>query len=320
MEINKDELGTQKYFNTPILFIVFNRPDCTQKVFNVIKEMKPRYLFISADGPRTGHESDKEKCEQVKQIIENGIDWDCEIKTLFRKENLGCGKAVSSAITWFFENIEQGIILEDDCLPDKSFFRFCEELLEKYKYDTKVSHISGFNFMSKKELANEASYFFSQYAAIWGWASWRRAWKDYDFYITTWKLKSFKQKIYNRFSFFQMLSIRDSFDAMYNQKMDTWDFQWWYLCLVTDTVGVVPTVNLIQNIGFNTDATHTHEFNEEISILEAGEILFPLIHNNLKAVKQEYDNVMFCRFHKQKASNIIKSIIKRALSLVGYNH
>ncbi|HEX4373695.1 MAG TPA: hypothetical protein VHZ50_10365 [Puia sp.] len=313
MDIKNDHLNGAK-LNTPILLVVFNRPGPTQRVFDAIKETKPAYLYVAADGPRPGNSADKERCQKVKQIITEGIDWDCEVKTRFQEENLGCGKGVSSAITWFFENVEQGIILEDDCLPDKSFFGFCSELLEKYKDDARVSHISGFNYMSAGNgIANANSYFFSIHAPIWGWASWRRAWKDYDFYMASWELESSKKQIKKRFSFYQMLSIGNAFEAMYNQKIDTWDFQWWYLCILTNTVGIVPNVNLIQNIGFNNDATHTNESDGEISALRPGEMLFPLVHPPQIKINGKYDKLMFNRFHKQKTINIIKIFIKRIL-------
>jgi len=166
-------------FNTPILFLVFNRPNTTQRVFNVIRQVKPKQLFVAADGPRRDKGADEEKCEATREIVKQ-IDWDCEVKTLFREENLGCGKAVSSAITWFFENVEEGIILEDDCLPNLDFFGYCEELLDRYRDNREVMFIGGDNFQKGKKWG-DASYYFSAYNHVWGWATWKRTWDIYDF-------------------------------------------------------------------------------------------------------------------------------------------
>jgi hypothetical protein len=164
--------------NTPVLFLIFNRPNTTEQVFEAIAKAKPRCLFVAADGPRTDKEGEAEKCQAVRDIIKR-VDWDCEVKTLFREQNLGCKEAVSSAITWFFEQVEEGIILEDDCLPSDSFFSFCAELLEKYRDDKRIMMISGDNFQDGIQ-RGDASYYFSSVPWIWGWATWRRAWRLYD--------------------------------------------------------------------------------------------------------------------------------------------
>src|SRR4030042_6453503 len=150
---------------TPVLFLIFNRPDTTEKVFDEIRKAKPKKLFVAADGPRQDKQGEKEKVGRARQIVIDGIDWDCEIKTLFRDKNLGCKVAVSSAINWFFENEEMGIILEDDCLPHQSFFRFCGELLEKYKDDERIMVISGENLLFGRKRTNY-SYYFSRYYHI----------------------------------------------------------------------------------------------------------------------------------------------------------
>ena len=169
---------------TAVLFLIFNRPENTDKVFKKIKNVKPKKLYIAADGPRENNINDKVNCLKAREVI-NKIDWNGEVKTLFRDKNLGCKLAVSSAIDWFFENEEMGIILEDDCLPDPSFFYFCQELLQKYKDDKRVMMISGFNYLLNS-LEIRESYFFSNYYPIWGWATWRRAWKLYDNEMKNW--------------------------------------------------------------------------------------------------------------------------------------
>ena len=169
---------------TAILILLFNRPETTIRVFDKISQIKPQRLYIASDGPRKNIDGEKEKVKKVREIATR-VDWPCEVKTLFRNENLGCKKGVSSAITWFFEQEEQGIILEDDCVPNLDFFTFCESLLDRYAEDERVSVITGNNFQNNK-WRGDASYYFSKYNHCWGWASWRRSWKDYQGDIKFW--------------------------------------------------------------------------------------------------------------------------------------
>ena len=169
---------------TALLFLVFNRPDTTTQVFKKIRQAKPPRLYVASDGPRDGNSDDKKKVTKVREIATK-VDWPCEVKTLFRDKNLGCKKGVSTAITWFFEHEEQGIILEDDCVPNLDFFTFCENLLQRYDKDERISTITGNNFQDGKWRGN-ASYYFSKYNHCWGWATWRRSWKNYDGDIKFW--------------------------------------------------------------------------------------------------------------------------------------
>ena len=168
-------------FTTPILFMIFNRPDTTARVFERIRGIKPSRLFVSADGPRLQKPDEAEQCIQARAVIQK-IDWECEVKTKFSDKNQGCKMGVNSAINWFFEHVDEGIILEDDCLPDISFFPFCQTLLELYRNDERIMHIGGSNFQDGK-LRDDGSYFFSGINHIWGWATWKRAWKQYDVQI-----------------------------------------------------------------------------------------------------------------------------------------
>ncbi|GHT86478.1 hypothetical protein FACS1894137_12140 [Spirochaetia bacterium] len=217
-------------FNTPVLFLVFNRLDTTKQVFEAIRKAVPPRLYVASDGPRDNRDGEKEKVEEVRDYVLKSIDWDCEVKTLFREKNLGCGKAVSGAITWFFENEEMGIILEDDCLPDQDFFMFCEELLEKYKDDERIYHIAGNNPLTF--IKSPYSYYFARIPHIWGWASWRRAWNHYSFdivdlsdFIITKKINGVFNRIIDRVFFI------DSFKKMEKHEIDTWDLQWAYTVL-----------------------------------------------------------------------------------------
>ena len=240
--------------HTPVLFLVFNRLDTTKQVFAAIRKAKPPRLYIAADGARSGKCDEREKVQAVREYITSNSDWNCEVKTLFRDENLGCKIAVSSAITWFFENEEMGIILEDDCVPSQSFFWFCQELLKKYKGDIRVGQISGNNFQKGIKRGN-ADYYFSMYNHIWGWASWANRWKNYDVSLNSIDNSAFIENIFS-----DKKTIRywkQTFEAMKQQKINTWDYQWTFTIWKNKQLTILPNINLIENIGFGLDATHT---------------------------------------------------------------
>ena len=243
-------------FNTPILFIIFNRPDVTARVFAEIRKAKPKQLFVVADGPRDSKIGEKDKCEVTRRIIE-AVDWDCEVRKDFSDVNLGCKIRVSTGISWFFTQVESGIILEDDCLPDQSFFYFCQNLLERYKNDERVMMISGDNFQFGQTYG-AGSYYFSKFCHIWGWASWRRAWDKYDVAIKTFPEFKAQNKIKDLWSDEKIqehwLNI---FQKVYDNQIDTWDYQWTYSVWQQNGLAIIPNVNLISNIGFGAEATHT---------------------------------------------------------------
>lgn len=244
-------------FNTPILFLIFNRPDTTQKVFDRIREIKPKYLYVAADGPRETKEGEKEKCEATRSII-NNIDWDCEVKTLFREENMGCKIAVSSAITWFFDNVEQGIILEDDCLPHPSFFKYCETLLEKYKDVEEVMHIGGNNFSYKRNWFKQEQYYFSAYSLIWGWATWRRAWLKFDINLSNYESLFASEQITHYLKSPEEINYwKERLERVKYQDFNTWDYSWYYSIWQNNGKCISPFKNLVKNIGFGDEATHT---------------------------------------------------------------
>lgn len=254
----------------PVLFLVFNRPDTTQKVFEEIRKARPPRLYVAADGPRATRAGEAEKCLATRQAATR-VDWDCQVFTLFREHNLGCRPAVSSAIDWFFAHEEEGIILEDDCLPDPSFFSFCGELLEKYRHDDRIMHIGGANFQYGRQRGN-ASYYFSRIPHIWGWASWRRAWQHYDV-----DMRSFPEFVRdNRIA----AIFADSYARKYWLKHyrwvykngNTWDYQWGYTVVQRGGYCIIPNRNLISNIGFGADATHATERNNRIAAMPLGAI------------------------------------------------
>lgn len=235
-------------FQTPILFLIFNRPDTTKRVFESIRSIKPAKLYIAADGARKDKVGEDLLCQETRNIIEL-IDWDCEIRTLFRADNLGCKIAVSSAIDWFFENEEQGIILEDDCLPNRSFYKFCDELLNYYKNDNRVMHISGNNFQDGTN-RGDGSYYFSRYNHIWGWATWRRAWKTYDVNMNQLNNALNQQVFDNTLSNKELKFWLNCFKEIQEGKKNTWDYQTMLNQWFQNGLTIIPNQNLVTNIGF----------------------------------------------------------------------
>jgi len=256
-KVSRNHFEAAAPLQTAVLFLVFNRPEPTAEVFEAIRKAKPPRLYIAADGPRKDHEGEAEKVAAVRELVSR-VDWPCEVTTLFRDENMGCRKAVSSAITWFFEHEEQGIILEDDCLPAQSFFLFCQEMLNRYRDDNRIWQISGTTFFSEDVTSGNADYFFSRYGPIWGWASWRRAWKFYDVDLELWpemRKPEFMEMVYsNPFERAAKLSLGE---RLYRNSYDTWDFQWGFAKAFNNALTVLPRRNQIVNIGFGPDATHT---------------------------------------------------------------
>lgn len=246
-----------KQMRSPILFLVFNRPDTTCQVFEAIRAAKPPKLYVAADGPRLNRKGERERCEEVRQIA-TAVDWDCELKTLFHDENLGCKMGVSGGINWFFDNEEEGVILEDDVLPIQSFFPYCDELLERYRQDERVGVISGCNLISKRFEPHE-SYFFSHYNHVWGWASWRRAWQHYDVTMQAWpewRDENGVRSISDGSSLFESY-WRETFENVFLGRIDTWDYQWTFACWRIGMLTVLPASNQTHNLGFGLEATHT---------------------------------------------------------------
>ncbi|PRY27410.1 hypothetical protein CLV58_13343 [Spirosoma oryzae] len=263
-------------FNTPVLLILFNRPGHARRVLNRIRERKVRNLYVAVDGPRINNIDDKNNVEECIKLSDE-IDWPCVVTKLVRERNLGCRSAVSSAIDWFFSKVEEGIILEDDCLPDLSFFAFCHELLGVYVNEPKVMHIAGANIY-KKQVWSDSTYFFSNIPHIWGWATWRRAWKLYD--VNMHDYHQFRdsgiiEKIVNN-----PQSVKywyNEFNGTYLGKIDTWDYQWVYTIWKNQGLCIIPNQNLITNIGFDEHGTHT--------VVDSDIANLPTVAINVKTIK-----------------------------------
>ena len=305
----------QEPLHTPVLLIIFNRPNTTQKVFDRIRQVKPSRLYVAADGPRAHVPTDAARSEETRKIIEQ-VDWECEVKTLFQEKNLGCGIAPASAISWFFENEENGIILEDDCVPSKSFFWFCQEVLEKYKNDTRIMHIGGNNYLEGWRRDSDYSYYFSNNVNAWGWATWRRAWQLFDINIPNYpelKQKGYLNGIFlNKFEKAYRLGLLEK-TYTHIEKGDVWDYQWQFTVNSNSGLCVVPEVNLVRNIGFGEDATHTFNSHEKKAQLVEQEIELPLRHPRFIIRDLESDRRTFHFSMRDKVKAKLKSIFSFSL-------
>jgi hypothetical protein len=299
-------------FHTPILFLIFNRPDTTEKVFEIIKKIKPEKLFVSADGPRPNKAGEKEKCDRTRKIIER-VDWKCEVHKNFSDENRGCKKGVVKGINWFFKNVEEGIIIEDDCMLDDSFFPFVQQLLERYRNDERIMHIGAANFQDGKK-RGEASYYYSKFCHVWGWATWRRAWKHYDVQIKSFSEFKEKQLIKNILPDKKMQNHwLKLFQTVYDNALDTWDFQWVYTVWEQKGISIIPNVNLVSNIGFGEEATHTRDSDHILAENTSGK-LSELIHPEILEINEDADRYTF--YHKiyQSKWKKIKSRFRKILN------
>jgi hypothetical protein len=296
---------------TPVLFILFNRPDKARRVFEAIRKARPKKLFIAADGPRHEKPGEKELCEKTRMIV-NDIDWDCEVRTLFQDRNLGILHGPHSAIDWFFDNVEEGIILEDDCVPDQSFFRFCDVLLDKYRNDNRVMQISGNNFQSGIKRGN-GSYYFSKFNHLWGWASWRRAWKLNDIKMTTFPEFKSSERIKDVWDNkkAQRHWLR-TLERMYNHELHTWDYPWLYTFWSNSGLCILPNENLVTNIGFGDDATHTKSVNKTLANLKTNTI-GEIKHPTFVLQDKEADE---CTYRSIFSTNLVEKIIIRIKSLL----
>ena len=300
---------------TPVAFIIFNRPDTTERVFAEIARARPPKLLVVGDGPRANREGEAEKVAAARAIIER-VDWPCEVLTNYSEANLGCKVRVSSGLDWVFEQVEEAIILEDDCLPHPTFFRFCEEMLDRYRDDERIAMISGDNFLAES-IGIRESYYFSRYLHIWGWASWRRAWKNYDVKIANWpiiKSTGFLDSGFVRSG--ERYFWGAAFDAVHKGAIDTWDYQWIFSAWAQNQLSIMPNVNLISNIGFGADATHT--FGDSIySNMKTSSLIFPINHpvvilENIMADKLTATG-QFTTSFRRRIFNRLKAVIKMCL-------
>lgn len=306
---------TNWQLQTPITFLIFNRPDTTARVFEEIRRARPPKLLVVADGPRPNRPGEAEKVAATRAIVEQ-VDWPCQVLKNYADTNLGCKRRVSSGLDWVFQIVDEAIILEDDCLPHPTFFRFCEELLEKYRDDERVMHITGTNF-GFVPCKSESSYYFTRYNHVWGWASWRRAWRHYDVNMKLWRSVKNKKAYLRIFTNQAEKKFwRKTCDAVCDGMIDTWDYQWAFASMVRNSIAIAPNTNLISNIGFTQGATHTPKLNR-IANLPSGEMKFPLKHPQGFTANDEVDKLT-SEFFFQMPSLTTRAVrkVKRTLRAI----
>lgn len=288
--------------NIPVAIIIFNRPDFVRKLISILREKKISNVFVIADGPRDGNVSDIENCQLARKVIEE-IDWNCSIRTNYSTVNMGLKNRISSGLDWLFGQVDRAIILEDDCMVELDFFDFCEEMLELYKNETRVSVISASNFLEQSILIGE-SYYFSKYNHCWGWATWARAWKTYQGDIPFWPewrssnswVKLFPNRIERNL-------WRKTFDKVYSGKLNTsWAVPWMASVWYSGGLTITPKVNMVTNIGFGATSTHTLDPCDPLANLKSfplGAISHPRkIIINETADKYVFENVFGGKYLK----------------------
>ena len=297
----------------PLLLIAFNRPEPTARVLAVLRQLQPERLYVACDGPRPDRPGEADRCAQVRELIEASIDWPCQLHKLFQPSNLGCRRGVMAALDWFFDEVEEGIVLEDDILPDPSFFPFCQELLERYRHDTRIGVIAANNHQ-RQAPADGSSYRFSIYSHCWGWASWRRAWHCHDPELVGWP--AFREA-----GWLQQLGGHEFartwggwLDALDAGRIDTWDMVWQFSCWQQGLLTVIPEVELVENIGFTSEATHT--IDERSPLAERGSIAFPLRHPPVIQADRQRDADTFRRLYRRSPWGELRRKLRKARRLV----
>lgn len=276
--------------NTPVAFLIFNRPDTTDRVFEEIRRARPRRLLVVADGARNAGE--ESRCAASRAVVER-VDWDCEVLTNFSDVNMGCKRRVASGLDWVFEQCEEAIILEDDCVPHPTFFPFCTELLERYRDDERIGMICGNNFQRGRK-RSPYSYYFSRHVTVWGWASWRRAWRHYDVEMKLWP--TLRETSWLDDMLVNPVAVRywrETFDRTHAGLVDTWDYQLFFSWWTQNALAATPNANLISNIGFRPDAVHTRDRLNTMAELPVEAIDLPLSHPPHMSLDRDADNLAF---------------------------
>jgi len=295
-------------YKTPILIIIFNRPHFVQQLFNEIRKQKPKYLYIACDGPRFKKEGEYELVEKSQRVFDQ-IDWDCDLKTLYRSTNCGAGKAIFDAINWFFNNVEEGVVFEEDCIPHQDFFQYSSELLEKYRNNERIMFIGGNNFQKNNIL--EDSYYFSAYPHIWGWAAWKRSISNYTFEIKGVDNSGFNKimKSY-KLSWNEKQVWLDKFKRIQLGQINSWDYQLVFSIWSQNGLSIIPSVNLVKNIGFGADALHCKNINSDFANLSLNPIL-PIIHPKHIEINNCADKYYFKKYLYKNIIQLAWRFLKR---------
>jgi hypothetical protein len=299
--------------SSPVALFIFNRPNQTRKVFEVLRQIEPTKLFVVADGPRLDRHGEVEKCKETRSII-NKIDWECEILTNYSSVNLGCARRVSSGLDWVFGLVDEAIILEDDCVPHPTFFRYCDELLDRYRDDKRVMSVCGLSVPISSNRDN-FSYCFSQYQRCWGWASWRRAWQHYDHNMQLWPQASKNNLLNDLLPNKQTIDFwHNKFQTVYDDKIDSWAYRWMLACWLHRGLSILPNTNLIANVGVTSDATHT--VNDSFaSQLTADAMSFPLQHPPYMVQNRQADLYIQRTRHSASLAYKVERKLKKLLNV-----
>ena len=277
-------------YDKPVLLIFFNRPEKARRIIESLRLIKPSKIFIACDGARHGNTNDRVNCLKTRELVDT-IDWSCEVKKLFQESNLGCGKGPYTAISWFFSHVKEGIILEDDSLPGDSFFNFTSEMLDKYRDDKRVMHITGNNFQFGRK-RNDDSYYFSKIPHGAGFATWKRAWELMDLKLTIWPQLRDENWLYD------VCNSKKEYEMWYNifeecyqgKQDDAYDYQWTFCCFFNNGLSINPNVNLVSNIGWDSEGTHT-VYNSIFANIPIGELPLETNHPKAVVVNKKFDNI-----------------------------
>ena len=296
----------------PVVLFVFNRPHLTSLVIERLRAVRPKTLLVVADGPRCDQPRDPQLCAEVRQIVDR-VDWPCELLKNYSEGNLGCGLRVASGMDWAFRNVEQAAILEDDCQPEPDFYRFCLEMLERYRDEPRVMQVCGSNFLFGRTRPR-ASYYFSRYPICWGWATWRRAWSHFDYDMKSWRVESNQQQYLAQFEHPKERAFwKETWDRMCAGLGNTWDYQWSFACLAARGFSIVPGANLVRNVGFGVDATHTRSRLMALTP-PIGKLTFPLKHPHEIACDVAADRLAAQRlFQKRRLHEKVAEGLRRKM-------
>jgi hypothetical protein len=303
----------------PVLIITFNKENETKLVFSQIRLYKPEKLFIASDGPRSSVLKEYDICTRIRKWVLGSVDWDCQVETQFNELNLGCGRNPVKAIDWFFDHVDKGIILEDDCLPGLSFFNFCEINIEKYERNPDFSIVSGNNFQIRQPMDLNYDYYFSVFPSTWGWATWKRVWEGYQFVIPKWNQaeeKELKEFLFTETKYSQWW-INQLHWMQKTKPEDMWDFQLYFHCMKRKQLAIIPKANLVSNIGFGELATHTTDRESYFSNLPVYDLDFPLRHPDRIERNYEADlyvqKILFGEIEPVSRFRQLKRYLKRNL-------
>jgi hypothetical protein len=299
---------------TPVVFFVFNRPELTRRVFAAIRAAQPRRLLVIADGPRAGHRSDVELCQQVRASILGSVDWPCIVETEFAEQNIGCGPRIFSGLQWAFSHVEEAIVLEDDCLPEPTFFRFCEEMLARYRNDAEVLMVAGTNFHGADPTKADR-YLFTRHCSVWGWATWRRALAGYSLDLSWWRTRVQPRDLRpecNDWSEYRL--ICELLDAQKFGTVNTWDVQWFAHVFRQRGLSIVPGTNLVSNLG--SIGTHIAAEPNSRQNLSRSAAQFPLCLPAAKERNRDYERFLVDQ-HRPWGGWMVGLLAARALRSPG---